>query len=430
MNILCIDNCCMLLDFAMRAIGQGHAIKHWMPPVKAGAPNRLGEGMVTRIRSWEANLLWADLIVVSDNTKWLATFDSLKAKGYPIFAPSVTTARWELDRQHGQELLARVGVPVLDAQRFTSYRRALEWVRANPGRYVAKPNGDADRALSYVAKGQQDLEYMLDKWARKPPKKPDFVIQPFTPGTEFAVGGWFGPGGWSGWWMENFEHKKLMPGEIGPNTGEMGTALHYTQDSELARRVLEPLTGELHRSGHTGYIDVAVIVDERGRPWPLEFTSRFGHPLWHIQQVLHPDIAGWMLALVDGDSSAFKPREDFAVGVVIGLNDFPYAHKAGDYADGVPLFNHERITEWLHPDDARMGEALGQPILMSAGIQPAIVTGRGASVAEAQERAYKHVKTLNIPASPLYRNDIADRKLDAKIKALKQHGFAESWRYA
>jgi hypothetical protein len=55
-------------------------------------------------------------------------------------------------------------------------------------------------------------------------------LQEKKQGAEFAVGGWYGPGGWCGCWYENLENKKLMVGDLGPNTGEMGC---YSEDTEV-----------------------------------------------------------------------------------------------------------------------------------------------------------------------------------------------------
>src|ERR1017187_4111784 len=128
-------------------------------------------------------------------------------------------------------------------------------------RYVSKPSGDADKALSYVSKGPADMIFMLQNWKLLGKNKAPFLLQEFTAGIEFAVGGWFGKNGFSQFFLENFEHKKLMNGEIGVNTGEMGTAMKYctAEESLLAREVLLPLEGALFRAGYTGYIDVSVI---------------------------------------------------------------------------------------------------------------------------------------------------------------------------
>jgi phosphoribosylamine--glycine ligase len=429
MNILLFDPHAFLVDFSMRAAAQGHEVRHWMMDRLGGSPNRIGQGLVNRVRGWQSHLKWADLIVLGENTLLLPTFDALRSKGYPVFGPSAEGANWELDRSVGQALLAAAGVKTAESIPFDSYVKAAGFVQRGARRYVAKPNGDKDRSLSYVSKGAQDMCYMLDLWQRtRPAGKPDFVLQEFIPGVEFAVGGFFGPGGWCGPFLENFEHKKFMAGDVGQATGEMGTALRYVRQSKLAEQVLRPLEPYLYRSNYRGYIDVSVIVDKQGRAWPLEFTCRFGLPLWLIQQALHPDVAGWMLDLVQGRNT-FKPCEDVAIGVVLALPDFPYNKKPKEQVDGVPIFGFEDIGEDAHPDELRIGQALGNEQIVSAGQQIMTVTGRAATASAAREKAYRNIRKLNIPQSPMYRIDIAGEKLKQNIAWLQERGYATDWEY-
>jgi len=89
--------------------------------------------------------------------------------------------------------------------------------------------------------------------------------------------------------------------------------------------VLEPLEPELIRQGYTGYIDVSVMIDKKGTPWPLEFTCRPGWPLQQILQCLHTgDPAQWMLDALHGHDS-LKVKSDIATGVVMAIPDFPYS---------------------------------------------------------------------------------------------------------
>lgn len=425
MKILVIDHTALNLHFALQAQDQGHEVRLYSPAVLKGQPNLVGKGLVKRMREWEPSMGWADLVVASDNSKGMYALDTYRRRGYPIFGSTRETAQWELDRARGQEVLQQAGVPVADSHRFSSFKKAAAFAASTGKRYVAKPNGDVDKALSYVPKGQDDLAYMLDRWDRTHQGRPDFVLQEFIPGTEFAVGGFFGPSGWCGPWLENFEHKKLMAGDSGPNTGEMGTVMKYVGESQLADQVLRPLEPELFRQGYTGYIDVAVIVDERGRPWPLEFTCRFGYPLWAIQQVLHPDKAEWMLNLVQGRDT-FKPLYDVAVGVVMGLPDFPFCRRPVEESAGFPIFGLEGQEKWIAQDGTMMGEVLGKPARVTANTTPITVCGRAGTVAEAIDQTYARVKKINIPNSALYRDDIG-RKVKDKLKLLKSFGYAKEW---
>lgn len=381
---------------------------------------------------------WADLIVVSDNAKYTTALEAYRKQGYPIFGPNVETTAWELDRAKGQAILEKHGIDVIPSTPFKNYDKAIQFVKSNMKRYVSKPNGDVDKALSYVSKSPADMVFMLEKWKKEGKMKDEFILQEFHGGIEVAVGGWMGRDGFSQWWCENFEHKKLMNDDKGVNTGEMGTALKYVKESALADYLLKPLEPELIRQGYTGYIDVAVIIDDKGNIWPLEFTTRPGWPLFQIQQALHKgDPAEWMLDLVDGFDS-FNPSEEIAVGVVIAMPDFPYSRLTKKECYGYPVYGSDKANVWknIHPAECAWdkapveenGKIVEKEMLVTAGDYILVATGTAPAVKEAKEKAYRVVEKIELPNSPLYRTDIGHR-LEKQLPKLQALGYCESWSY-
>lgn len=435
-NILIIDPTAASLDFALRCEAQDHTVKVWMPLDKDGSRQVIGDGLITKVSNWRSWMKWADLIFLTDNAKLMRELEPFRREGFPIFGPGVTGASWELERGTGQDVLFRAGIPCLESEIFSNYDQAIAYLTANPRRFVSKPTGDADKALSYVSKGPEDMMFMLEYWKRQQKMKVPFLFQEFTPGIEMAVGGWVGRDGFLGHFLENFEFKKLMPGEIGVNTGEMGTVMKYVtaEDSLLAQKMLLPLEAELIRTGYTGYIDVAVIIDKKGTPWPLEFTARPGWPLFQIQQVLHPDACCWMVDALNGIDS-FRPMTQIAVGVVVAMPDFPYGRLTRKAVTGFPVWGISDTNRYfIHPAEMMMGEApvvegerfKREGMMVSAGDYLLIATGRKNTVAAAREAAYKTVKQLTIPNSPIYRNDIGLR-LEGQLTELQRMGYATDW---
>jgi phosphoribosylamine--glycine ligase len=254
-------------------------------------------------------------------------------------------------------------------------------------------------------------------------------------GIEMAVGGWFGPGGWSKWFYENWEYKKLMDGELGVTTGEQGTIVRYTQDSKLAREMLVPLEDMLHGLGYTGYIDVNCIIDQKGQAWPLEFTMRPGWPLFNIQQSLHRgDPAEWMLNLLDGKDT-LKVSDKIAAGVVISIPDYPYCTTPKKENTGYPLWgltmedavNDVHLCEvmWGKGPAMEDGEVRDNvPMFVTAGDYICTVVGLGDSIEDAKESVYSKIKKkIYIPNSIAYRTDIGE-KVQKSLEELQSHGYA------
>lgn len=434
MKILLIDKGGYFLDFALRCIDAGHDVRWFLGKLKGGDRNPAGDGMgIKKIADWAPSMKWADLILTPDNSVYGDALQPWFNRGFPIWGPNKEVASWELCRGKGMQVLEEIGVELIPSQSFKNLNDAIGYLKANPARYVSKLDGDNDtKAMSYVSKSPRDMLFMLEKWKKLGVMKTDFVFQEFIPGTEFAVGGWFGKAGFSPYWCENFEHKKLMSGEIGPNTGEMGTVLHYTQDSPLADYALKPLEGHLHRAGYRGYIDIAFMIAKDGTPYPLEFTSRPGWPLFEIQQALHKEPVEWMLDMMEGRQT-FEPRSGLATGVCMMIPDFPYCTDTHAQACGYPIYDWEKIAKDFHPEQVMMGKAPGEnlslePTLVTAGECVATITGVGATVRESCEKAYANLKKIELPNSPLYRDDIGE-KLKGSLEALHYHGYAKGVKY-
>lgn len=438
MKVLLIDVYGCYLDFALRCMACGHEVRWFQGPTKEGVRSKIGDGMVGRVAHWESSMAWADIILLADNVKYIRALEGYRNRGYPIWGPNLEVSSWELDRAKGQEIFANAGICTMPATPFTSLAKAKEFVLANPKRWVSKPNADDNKALSYVSKSPADMVFMLDYWKKHSTLKGEFILQEFTPGIEVAVGGWFGREGFSRWFLENFEHKKLMNGDVGVNTGEMGTVMKYTQDSILAEELLLPLEGELYRQGFTGFIDVAVIVSERGQPLPLEFTTRPGWPLFQIQSSLHKgDPVEWMKEAISGQDT-LEVYEEIATGIVMAIPDFPYSRLTKKETSGYPIYGWEDVRPRnFHPAEVMCGEIPvndGKGVkyeegYVTAGDYVCVVSGNDITVCGANKAAYRNLAKVSIPNSPMWRTDIGDRLEDALPK-LQKHGYCLDWKWS
>ena len=435
MRILTIDTNKAEVDFYLRCMEDGHKVKSY---IKQDAVSKnIGRGILDIVPDWRDHIEWADLIYLADNSKWLPQMDSLRAKGKLVIGATEKSAKWELDRMTGQDIFKKCGIKIIPSEAFTDYDAAIEYVKKTGGRLVSKPCGDAAKELSYVSKSPEDMVFMLEKW-KKTEGKCDIIIQKFIPGIEMAVGGWFGPHGFNRGWLENFEFKKLMNDDIGVNTGEMGTVARYVTDSKLADEVLVPCTKELLKTGHTGYVDVAVIIDEKGVPWPLEFTMRPGYPTFNLQQELHEgDCADWLLDLAEGHDADNLIYDTVSTCVVLAIPDFPYNNVTGLDVVGIPIYGLEQPLEpCYHPGEVQAGEAPhivrgkieNEKCLVTAGSYVMVCTGTGETVKESAEAAYKALGEILIPGGSMYRTDIGKR-LKKQLAKIQRFGFAEGLKY-
>lgn len=438
MKLLLLDDNGEGLDIAMRAQRDGHEVRHFIRQTP-GTKN-IGRGITHIVDDYRPWVRWADIVLMTDNVRYVYDFDQRwRREGVKVIGATQETAQWEINRNIGMQVLKKAGVEVPPYKMFNDYDTAIAYVKREDRRFVSKPCGDDDKAMSYCSKTPEDMVYMLQRWKKLGKIKSEFMLQEFIPGIEMAVGGWFGPGGFNIGWCENFEFKKFMNDDLGIATGEQGTVLRYVRSSKLANKVLAPVSDQLAKAGYVGYVDVNCIIDEDGTPWPLEFTMRTGWPTFNIQQELHKgDHVSWLMDLYNGEDAHNWVLNDVAIGVVVCIPDYPYSRMTGKEVTGVPLYGLSSETwEHLHPCQMMLGTAPKQlgnkfadvPMMVTAGDYVMVMTASGQSVKQAMSGVYRRLDELIMPNSPMYRTDIG-RRLRKELTELQTMGYATNLAYS
>ncbi|NDB85344.1 MAG: hypothetical protein EB127_21975 [Alphaproteobacteria bacterium] len=443
MKILVIDSYCGLgLDTCLRFLNYGHEVKWYIDKDEDGKTTDIGEGLVDKVKDWHPWMDWAELIFLTDNiSPFLKEIRKYRQKGYPIFGGDDLTAKCELDRNLGQDIFKNAGIKTMDyVGPFKSFDDGIKHIMENPGRWVSKPCGtELDKSLSYVSKSAGDMIFMLKKWKQNGSKQ-EFILQKFKPGMEMAVAGHFGPHGFNKYFLEDWEYKKHMPGDLGVNTGEQGTVMRYVEDSKLAEMVLRPVEKYLHSINYCGFVDVNCIIDEEdGTPYPLEFTARCGWPCWNIQSALHEgDPAGWIADLTHGMDTQEVKVDEVAVGVVLAHGSYPLNLRPPKEEEGFPVYTDKAFKYFdnIHPCELKLGEVpkvvggtvIDVPDWVTVGTYVLQTTGVGDTIKEAKEKAYKIMKLIELPNNQQYRTDIGD-SMKETLPKLQNFGYATGLRF-
>lgn len=441
MKILVIDRDVVGLDFILRCMAYDHEVRWFLPKEHNGKQSRAGDGMdVLKVEDWREEIDWADLIVPTVNQKDMYHLDVFRRSGYPIFGPSYGSTQLEIDRVAGMQILEEAGFDLLPYKEFNDYNEAIEYVKKRDCRLVSKPLDSDDKALSYVAPSPEAMVYMLQRWRDSDKDFGPFILQDYCEGVEMGVSRWLGRSGWVGPFNESFEFKKLMPGNMGVNTGETGTIMQYTQKSKLGEEMLAPLEKALMELGHTGDTAMNFMIPDDGKPKFMEWTCRLGWPEFYIMQAMHKgDPAQWMLDSLNGQDT-LKTHEDVAIGFLIWIPDFPYSHATQKEVEGIPIYG---ITDEMMPHIHLAGAMLGKaPVrngtgivngdhLLSAGDYLLVVSARGKTVIIARDKAIDLAENIrkSMPNDPAYRNDIGDDKFRKKLNKLHSMGYATSMEY-
>lgn len=420
----------------MRAQEAGHEIKLFQRPEPDGTKSLDGRGLVEKVPEWEKWTQWADLIVPTTNARYLDRLEDFRKLGYPIFGPSKQSAMLEIDRRYGMEILKRHGVAVPPYRMYNSLAEAEAECWKKDRRYVFKTMGDAeDKSLSYVARDSGDMINTLRLWRKRGQVNGvHCMLQDFIAGVEFGVSSWVGRDGFLSLKGENVEHKKLMSGNYGPNTGETGTLMWYAERSKLFDQTLKPMEKFLLSIGHRGDVDLNCIVDEAGKPWVLEWTARLGWPAFFIMCAQHEEVCQWMLDALQGRDT-LKASLDPFVGVLISIPPFPNKYARHDQTVGIPI---QGITEknWphLHMAQAMAGRGVevenGKPVmkdmLLTTGHYVCVASGSGKTIRAARKQAYEIADQITI-RNPQIRDDIGE-DFAKKLPALQAQGYATTIR--
>jgi phosphoribosylamine--glycine ligase len=396
-------------DLAWQLKKEGHDVKMYC---HSQGEKDVGLGFFEKIDEWEPFKDWADVIIF-DDIEFGSKAEQLRNEGKLVVGGSTYTDKLELDREFGQAELNLAGVDTLPSWNFTSFDSAIEFAKANPDRYVLKPSGKAQNEKELLFIGQeadgkdvlQVLEHYKANWSKK---IKEFLIQKYAEGVEIAVGSFFNGKDFILPICVNFEHKRLFPNELGPSTGEMGTSIYYSKSSPVFDKTLSKMKDKLAASKYVGYVDINCIANGKGI-WPLEFTTRFGYPTISIQmEGITSEWGTFLYELAQGKDAQLKTKKGYQVGVVVTIPPWPFQDDKAfkKYSEGATILFRRQSLDGIHIGEVKLEE--GDWHIAGNSGYALVVTGSGATMADAIEEAYKNVRNVMIP-NMFYRNDIGRR---------------------
>ena len=438
----------LITDLAWQVHREGHDVKYY---IEAEADKEIGDGFVPKTEDWRAEVDWADVIIFDDiwvgsdiGTGRLA--QELRDEGKAVVGGSPNTDHLEEDRGYAMEVLEDHGVNTVDHRSFHDFDEGIRFVEQHPAPYVIKPLGEVQNVKRLLYVGSEDdgsdvvdvLRAYKKAWGHR---MKGFQLQRKVEGVEIAVCGFFDGNEFIDRVNFNFEHKKLFPGNIGPQTGEMGTSMFWSGHNRLFSETLGRLEPWLAEEGYVGSIDLNCIVNESGI-YPLEFTPRFGYPTITIQEESFLSGTGqFFYDLAHGNDPDLSVHAGFQIGVRIVLPPFPFDDEKTydensrnaavvfetDSRAGVHLEDAKcvslRDTEpgSGEPCDPRANED-GQWRVAGENGMPLVVTGMGETMQEAREQAYGRIDDIVIP-NLYYRDDIGERWMDGEGDRLQAWGY-------
>ena len=347
-----------------------------------------------------AKSLKIDLIIVGPE-KPLANglADASGAAGIPCFGPSKAAAQLEASKDFAKQVMRDAGVPT--ARFFTcKTREEIEKALDEFGApYVVKHDGLA-AGKGVVVTDNRDfaIEHAL--------QSSQVVIEEFLDGPEVSLFG-ISDGHNIVAMQPAQDFKRALDGDLGPNTGGMGaySPLPWAPDEiieETLTQVLNPTIREMEARGtpFVGLLYAGLAITHKGTK-VIEFNARFGDPETEVLLPrLKTPLAQLLLKAATGKlaGETLEWSDESAVTVVLASEGYPANPVTGEPITG--------ISPVLGSSVFHAGTTLRDGILHSSGGRVLAVTGMGADLTEARNKAYRVISAITLHGSH-YRSDIA-----------------------
>ena len=346
----------------------------------------------------------------------LGLADRFRERGLAVFGPSQAAARLESSKAFAKDLMARHGIPTARFRAFTAAGTARAWCRELGVPLVVKADGLAAGKGVIICRTLDEADaavaLCLDQGAFGAAGA-SVVIEEFMEGEEasfFAItdGAAILP------LASAQDHKTVLDGDRGPNTGGMGAySPAPVMDTAVTERVMaeivRPTVAAMAKEGapFAGFLYVGLMITRVG-PRVVEFNCRFGDPEC---QVVIPRLAADLLPLLDAVArGASIPASvpwapETSVCVVMSSGGYPGTYETGRPISGIADAEALPGVQVFHA-----GTALRDGALVTAGGRVLGVQALGAGVGAAVDAAYAAVARIHFEGAH-FRRDIARRAL-------------------
>ena len=353
-------------------------------------------------------------VVAPDDPLVLGAVDALEEIRIPCFGPRANAAIIEGSKVFSKELMKKYNIPTAAYEVFSDMDKALKYLETAPIPTVIKADGLAlgkgviiaetrDEAVSAVKSMMQDKVFGKSG--------DNIVIEEFLTGPEVSVLS-FTDGKTVVPMVSSMDHKRAGDGDIGLNTGGMGTVApnpYYTKDIEKVciEKIFLPTVDAMNKEGRMfkGCLYFGLMLTENG-PKVIEYNCRFGDPETQVVlPLLESDLLTIMQAVTNGelDKAEVKFADKNACCVIMASEGYPVKYEKG-FEITVP----QEVTDSVYIAGA---EIKGGRLLTNGG-RVLGVTAVGDTLGDAIRSAYAKAEKISFDNS-YYRRDIGAKAMKA-----------------
>ena len=352
--------------------------------------------------------------------------DFFRARGLRIFGPTQAAAQLESSKAYAKAFMKRHRIPTASYETFTESAAAHDYVDTHGAPIVIKADGLAAGkgvvVATTMAQAHEAIDWMLGtdgaantlgvqhNAGADGQAVPRVVIESFLEGEEasFIV---MCDGKNVVSLATSQDHKRLLDGDEGPNTGGMGAyspapVVTPNVHAKAMHEIILPTIQGMAKDGipFTGFLYAGLMIDAQGQPRTVEFNCRLGDPETQpILMRLKSDLFDVFMHATDGSLDEVELQWDrrVALGVVVAAHGYPYTPRKGDAIHGIPAEAADGIV--FHA-----GTELRDGHLVTSGGRVLCVTVLADSVKQAQPRAYELLQAIHFDGMQ-FRRDIGHR---------------------
>lgn len=345
-----------------------------------------------------------------------------QSRALPIFGPTREAARIETSKRFAKELMVARGIPTARASHHSDANEAKAALSKFAAPVVIKASGLASGKGVIVAHSATEAERAINAMLSDRVfgnAGREILIEEFMEGEELSLfvltdGEVAMP------LIAARDHKRLLEGDLGPNTGGMGAyapAALATPDliREIMTVIIEPTLAAMGEQGYPfrGLLYAGLMITADG-PKVVEFNCRFGDP---ETQALMPLLDSPLLELLGGAATgslgrSLTPRWKplVSIATVLAADGYPDKPRAGD---SIRLPATDGDVEIFHAGTA-IDPASGE--LVTAGGRVLAVTAVAPTLKEARDRSLDYAERISFSGKQV-RRDIGWRELAQSARA-------------
>ena len=352
--------------------------------------------------------------------------DCFWAAEIPCVGPKKAGAQLEASKDLSKNFMKKYGVACAASETFTSKELAVNYVKKHGAPIVIKADGLAAGKGVVVAKTEEEAlaaveELMVDGRVGDAGKK--LVIEDYLQGVEISVlaavsvtpeyamqgNATIVP------FLPARDHKRLLDGAKGPNTGGMGAVcpLDDVTDDIMAKfnkDILQPTLNGLikEKFDYRGFIFFGVMLTKQG-PKLLEYNGRLGDPETQaVLPLMDFDFAAMCTAILNGSLKKFNFlwKKGYQVAPVVVSGGYPLAYKKGcEITFNEAILNKSGAKIFVAGAVCGNRGRRGDDNLLTSGGRVLACSAYGETFKQAWERAYEGVSAVKFENS-FYRKDI------------------------